>query len=90
MLGIYLNITDAQVRRTLSVSDGIGGMSVTTTLTTLSACAIWENGLGGRFQRITGKPARNCLIGSKTVLARRLCCVVMEKPPTRRHPSEGS
>jgi hypothetical protein len=53
MLKNYLNITDAQVRRTLSTSDGMGGTSVTTALTTLSACAIWENGLGGRFQRIT-------------------------------------
>lgn len=45
MLRDMLNLTDAvQVAREVEGSDGMGAVSATTTLTTLSYAAIWQSG----------------------------------------------
>ena len=42
MLEDLLTITDAQVARKINTPDGMGGMTIATTLTTLRKCAIWS------------------------------------------------
>jgi hypothetical protein len=47
----YLNLVNkVQVVRKTQTSDGMGGYSVTSVLTTLSRAALWKNGIGGREQ----------------------------------------
>ena len=44
MIRDVLNLTAVQVARETLSTDGMGGTSATTTLTTLSRSAIWQNG----------------------------------------------
>lgn len=47
----YLNlINKVQVVRKTRTSDGMGGHSTISVLTTLSRAALWKNGIGGREQ----------------------------------------
>ena len=45
----WLNLTTVQVGRVAQGSDGMGGISATTTLTTLSRAAIWQSGSGDSY-----------------------------------------
>ena len=49
----YLTITDAQVQREISTNDSMGGITTVTAYTTITACQIWENGMGTRSWRDT-------------------------------------
>ena len=51
-----LNLTTVQVARRTIATDGMGGVSASTVLTTLSKAAIWQNGSSSPFltdQKIT-------------------------------------
>ena len=49
MIGDLLNLTSVQVARETLTSDGFGGSTVSTTLTTLSRAALWASGSSDRF-----------------------------------------
>ena len=47
-IGSWLNLTTVQVGRVTETADGMGAMTATTVLTTLSRAAIWMAGSGDR------------------------------------------
>jgi len=49
MLADMLTLTTVQVAREVYTTDGLGGGSTSTTLTTLARAAIWQAGSGDRF-----------------------------------------
>lgn len=56
MLRDWLTLKDVQIARKTEVSDGMGGMSVTTTHTTLPRAIIWSPGQSQRY--VSDKMAR--------------------------------
>ena len=51
-LSDHLNMT-VQIARETTTPNGMGGISVSTTLTTISNVCLWQNGIGGRSNRYT-------------------------------------
>lgn len=49
MLYDMLNLTDVQIKTYTTSSNGMGGSTSTTALTTLNAAAIWQNGSGNKI-----------------------------------------
>lgn len=49
MMEGWLNLKTVQVAREATASNGMGGVTTSTTLTTLASCAIWQGGSSQRY-----------------------------------------